>query len=101
MPLPSGARALGLSFYSDGERRKSWVAVSCSDGAVRLVDCSPRRAAAVVRSSYAHTTAATAVAISREGKWLASGSSSGQVVQRLVGVLPSRFWGGRGLKCLP
>ncbi|CAL1155136.1 unnamed protein product [Cladocopium goreaui] len=78
--LPSGARALDLSFFSDPERHKSWVAVACSDGAVRLVDTSPQRAASVVRTSYAHGVEATAVAISREGKFLASGSSSGHVV---------------------
>ena len=49
------------------ERHKSWVAVACSDGAVRLVDTSPQRAASVVRTSYAHGVEATAVAISREG----------------------------------
>eukprot|EP00913_Durusdinium_trenchii_P024137 g22664.t1 len=78
--LPSGARALDLSFFSEAERRKSWVAVACSDGAVRLLDASPQRAASVVKTSYAHGVAATAVAISREGKFLASGSSSGHVV---------------------
>eukprot|EP00435_Cladocopium_sp_Y103_P034266 s2707_g8.t2 len=90
--LPSGARALDLSFFSDPERRKSWVAVACSDGAVRLVDTSPQRAASVVRTSYAHGVEATAVAISREGKFLASGSSSGHVVLRL-GLLTQPFHG--------
>eukprot|EP00438_Fugacium_kawagutii_P035255 Skav227214 [mRNA] locus=scaffold2048:377373:380557:- [translate_table: standard] len=49
------------------DRRKSWVAVACSDGAVRLVDTSPQRAASVVRTSYAHGVEATAAAIS--WKW--------------------------------
>ena len=43
------------------------MAVACSDGAVRLLDTSPQRAASVVRTSYAHGVEATAVAISREG----------------------------------
>ena len=55
---------------SPKDRRKSWVAVACSDGAVRLVDTSPQRAASVVRTSYAHGVEATAVAISHEGRWI-------------------------------
>ncbi|CAJ1374419.1 unnamed protein product [Effrenium voratum] len=80
VPLPAGAQAMALSFFADPERRKSWAAVACSDGALRLVDASPMRTASVVRSCYSHGVAATAVAISRDGKSLASGSSSGHVV---------------------
>ena len=40
--LPAGAEATGLSFYAE-EKRKAWVAVSCTDGAVRLIDASPER----------------------------------------------------------
>ena len=40
--LPAGAKATGLSFYAE-EKRKAWVAVSCTDGAVRLIDASPER----------------------------------------------------------
>ncbi|CAE6937284.1 Nedd1 [Symbiodinium sp. CCMP2592] len=77
--LPAGAKATGLSFYAE-EKRKAWVAVSCTDGAVRLIDASPERTASVVRSCYSHGVAATAVAISAHGGQLASGSSSGHVV---------------------
>ena len=59
------------------ERHKSWVAVACSDGAVRLVDTSPQRAASVVRTSYAHGVEATAVAISREGTGAGDGGMGG------------------------
>ena len=59
------------------ERHKSWVAVACSDGAVRLVDTSPQRAASVLRTSYAHGVEATAVAISREGTGAGDGGMGG------------------------
>ena len=77
--LPAGAQATDLSFYAE-EKRKAWVAVSCTDGAVRLIDASPERTASVVRTSYSHGVAATAVAISGNGNQVASGSSSGHVV---------------------
>ncbi|OLP89195.1 Protein NEDD1 [Symbiodinium microadriaticum] len=77
--LPAGAEATGLSFYAE-EKRKAWVAVSCTDGAVRLIDASPERTASVVRSCYFHGVAATAVAISHGAPQIASGSSSGHVV---------------------
>ncbi|CAE7038239.1 Nedd1 [Symbiodinium sp. CCMP2456] len=83
--LPAGADATGLSFYAE-EKRKAWVAVSCTDGAVRLIDASPERTASVVRSCYVHGVPATAVAISSyspgasSGPQVASGSSSGHVV---------------------
>lgn len=68
---------------SPKDRRKSWVAVACSDGAVRLVDTSPQRAASVVRTSYAHGVEATAVAISHEGR---CGKNNGEDVWK-VGYL--------------
>ncbi|CAE6921548.1 Nedd1 [Symbiodinium natans] len=91
--LPAGAEATGLSFYAE-EKRKAWVAVSCTDGAVRLIDASPERTASVVRTSYSHGVAATAVAISANGGQVASGSSSGHVV-----VQP--FQGAHGPTPLP
>ena len=77
--LPAGAQATCLSFYAE-EKRKAWVAVSCTDGAVRLIDASPERTASVVRTSYSHGVKATAVAFSSSGGQVASGSSSGHVV---------------------
>ena len=55
--------------------------MACSDGAVRLVDTSPQRAASVVRTSYAHGVEATAVAISHEGRWIRKNNGEEEVVE--------------------
>eukprot|EP00931_Biecheleriopsis_adriatica_P055923 TRINITY_DN33151_c0_g1_i2.p1 TRINITY_DN33151_c0_g1~~TRINITY_DN33151_c0_g1_i2.p1 ORF type:complete len:589 (-),score=130.64 TRINITY_DN33151_c0_g1_i2:70-1836(-) len=78
--LPAGARVTNVGVHSLADKRKTWVAASCTDGALRILDASPGRTASVVRTSYSHGVAATAVEFSAEGRSLASGSASGHVV---------------------
>ncbi|CAE8647033.1 unnamed protein product [Polarella glacialis] len=92
--LPAGAGATDVSVCCVHDQNKTWAAVSCTDGALRLIDASPGRAASVVRTSYSHGVAATAVELSMDGRIIASGSASGHVV-----VQP--FQGSPGLSPLP
>lgn len=80
--LPVGAGAADVSVRCKLEDGATWVAVACSDGALRLIDASPGNKATIARTLYNHGVAATAVRLSHNLQRIASGSANGHVLMQ-------------------
>eukprot|EP00929_Paragymnodinium_shiwhaense_P039102 TRINITY_DN20567_c0_g3_i2.p1 TRINITY_DN20567_c0_g3~~TRINITY_DN20567_c0_g3_i2.p1 ORF type:complete len:730 (+),score=142.22 TRINITY_DN20567_c0_g3_i2:105-2294(+) len=88
VPLPIGCSISDLSLAGRREDGTTWTALSCADGAVRLLDCSAGATPKVTSTLRRHGAAATAVDLSMDLQSLASGSATGQVmVQPLADCL--------------